>query len=212
LFEKLLASLLKCFLFFPRVKLLLWLSILLNPLVLRWILFCCIRSYLGSSSSDHIDVSPIIPGFCINPLNIIVVLVPFFLDLSQECWEFFYVMVCCATIHTCRWWKWTIPCIMSWLLEVVEHYWSSASSKSSSTSSSTYVSTLISSWCVVLGYLVILHGVILWLCIIVLQLHIVVLFLCIIVLLLNIVVWWWYLDELRCSLSCHHFYLHSISI
>jgi hypothetical protein len=152
-----------------------WPSILLNPLVLSWILFCCISSCLGSSLSDYIDVSPIIPGFCRNPLDILVFLVPFFLYLSQECWAVFCVMVCCATIHTCRRWKWKIPCIMSWLLEVVAHYWSSSSSKSSSASSSTFVSTSISSWCVVLGYLVILCGVILWLCIIVLRLRIVVL-------------------------------------
>jgi hypothetical protein len=107
-----------------------WLNILLNPLVLRWILFCCISSYLGSSSSDYIDVSPIIPDFCRNLLDIVVVLVSFFLDLSQECWVFFCVMICCVTVHTCHWWKWTIPCIMSWLLVVVEYYWSSTSSKS----------------------------------------------------------------------------------
>jgi hypothetical protein len=118
--------------FLSCVKLLMWLSILLDPLVLRWILFCCISSCLGSSSSDYIDVFPIIPGFCRNPLDILVVLVPFFLNLSQECWAVFCVMVCCATIHTCRRWKWTIPCIMSWLLEVMAYYWPSASSKSSS--------------------------------------------------------------------------------
>jgi hypothetical protein len=188
--ENLLPGLLKCFLFFPHVKLLLWLNILLDPLVLRWILFCCISSCLGSSSSDYIDVSPIIPSFCRNPLDILVVMVPFFLDLSQECWEVFCVMVCCATVHTCRRWKWKIPCIMSWLLEVVAHYWSYASSESSSASSSTNVSTSITSRCVVLGYLVIL-------CEIILRLHIVVLWLHIVVLWLHIVEWWWKLVELR---------------
>jgi hypothetical protein len=141
-----------------------WFSILLHPLVLHWILSYCISSCLISSSCDYIDVSSIIPGFCRNPLYILVVLVPLFLDLSQECCTVFCIMVCCTTIHTCRWWKWTLPCIMSWLLEVVAHYWTSSSSKSSSTSSSTSVSTSISSWCIVLRYLVILCGVILWLC------------------------------------------------
>jgi hypothetical protein len=55
-----------------------WLSILLDPLVLIWILFCCINSHLGASSSDYIDVFPIILGFYRNPLDILVVLVPFF--------------------------------------------------------------------------------------------------------------------------------------
>jgi hypothetical protein len=144
-----------------------WLSIILNPLVLSWILFCCINFFLGSSSSDYINVSPIIPGFCRYPLDILFVLVPFFLDLSQECWVVFCVMVYCTTIHTCHQWKWTIPCIMPWFLAVVSHYWSSTSSKSSSNSSFPYVSTSISSSCIVLGYLVILHVLILWLCIIV---------------------------------------------
>jgi hypothetical protein len=173
--------------------------------VLCWILFYCVSSYLGSSSSDYIDVSPIIPSFCRNPLDILVVLVPFFLDLSQECWTIFCIMVCCVTVHTCRWWKWTFPCIMSWLLEVVAHYWTSASSKSSSTSSSTSVSTSISSQvhCTEVpdytaqGYIVAAHC-----CIVVAHCYIVV----------CIIVWWWYLVELRCNLSCHHFFLHPISI
>jgi hypothetical protein len=146
--------------------------------VLRWILFCCISSCLGSSSSDYIDVSPIIPRFCRDPLDILVVLVPFFMDLSQECWVVFCVMICCMTIHTCHWWKWKIPCIMSYFLDLVAHYWSYTSPKSSST----FVSTLISSWFIVLGYLVILCGVILWLPIIVLHMCI---------------LWWCYLDEMR---------------
>jgi hypothetical protein len=168
-----------------------WFSILLHPLVSRWILSYCVSSCLGSSSCDYIDVSSIILGFCINPLYILVVLVPLFLDLSQECWTVFCIMVCRAVVHTCHWWKWALPCIMSYLLAVLAHYWTSNSSKSSSTSSSTYVSTPISSQCVVLRYLVILCVVILWLCIIVLG--------------LRIVLWRWYLVELRCNLSCYHF-------
>jgi hypothetical protein len=98
--EALLSGLLKCFLFFPHVKLLLSLSVLLNPLVLSWISCYFISSCLGSSLSDYIDVSPIIPGFCINPLDILVVLVYFFLDIPQECWVVFCVMVYYATLHT----------------------------------------------------------------------------------------------------------------
>jgi hypothetical protein len=92
------SGLLKCFILFLCVKLLMWLNILLNPLVLRWILLCCISSCLGSSSSDYIDVSPTIPGFCRNPVDSMVVLFPFFLDLSQECWKVFSVMVCCTKV------------------------------------------------------------------------------------------------------------------
>jgi hypothetical protein len=173
--------------------------------VLSWILFYGINSCLGSSSSDYIDVLPIIPSLCKNPLDIHVVLVPFLLDISQESWAVLCAMVCCATMHTCCRWKWTIPFIISWLLEVVAHYWSSVASKSSSSSSNTYVSSSISSWCIVLGYLVILRRIIWWLCVVVLRFHIV-------VLRLHIVVWWWYLDEMRCNLSCHHFFLHPVSV
>jgi hypothetical protein len=173
--------------------------------MLHWIFFCCISSCRGYSSSDYIDVSPIIPSFCRDPLDILVFLFPFFLNIPQECWVVFYSMVCCATVHTCRWWKWKIPFLMFWLLEIVAQYWSFASSKSSSTSSSTSVFTSISLRCIVLGYLVTLCGFILWLCIIIL-------WLCIVVFLLHIVVWWWYLVELRRNLSCHHFFLKPISI
>jgi hypothetical protein len=157
-----------------------WPGVLLNPLVLSWILFSCINSYIGSSSSDYIDVSPLIPSFWRDPFGILVFLVPFLLDLSQECWAVFYVMVYYMTVHTCHWWKWTIPCIISCLLVIVAHYWSSTSSKYSSASSSTFVSTSISSSCIVLGYLVILCEVILWLCM-------VILLLCILVLLFHII-------------------------
>jgi hypothetical protein len=130
-------------------------------------------------------------------------MVPFFLDLFQECCTIFCVMVCCVTVHTCGWWKWKLPCIVSLLLAVMAHYWSRASSKSSSRSSSS--STSISSRCVVLRYLVILRRVILWLCIIVLQLRI-------FIIMMRISVWWWYLVELRCILSCHNLFLHPIGI
>jgi hypothetical protein len=164
--------------------------------VLRWILFDYISSCLGSSSSEYINVSPIILGFCRDPLNILVLLVPFFLDLPQECRTIFCVMICFTTIHTCCWWECTFPSTISWFLEVVAHYWSFASSESSSSSSSTSIFKCY----VVLRYLIILHRIILWM-------HIIILWLCIVVLLLCIVIWWRYLVELRCSLLCHHFFI-----
>jgi hypothetical protein len=127
------------------------------------------------------------------------------INIVHTCWTIFCVMIRYATVHTCRWWEWKIPCIMSWLLAVMAHYWSYALSKSSSSSSSTSISTSISAWCVALRYLVILRKIILWMCIIILQLQIV-------VLLVHIIVWWWYLVELRCKLFCHHLFLHPISI
>jgi hypothetical protein len=197
--------LLECFIFFSWIKLLLWFNILLHPLVLRWVLSYYFNSCLSSSSHDYIDVSSIIPHFCINPLYILVVLVPLFLDIFQECSRVFYIMVCCTKVHTCRWWKWTFPCIMFYFLAIVTHYWAYASSKSSSTTSYTSVSTLIPSWCVVLRYLVIPRRVILWLCIIVL-------WLCSVILLLCIVVWRWYLVGPRCIFPCHNFFFHLIII
>jgi hypothetical protein len=143
------------FIFLSMSKMLVWLSILFDPLLLCWIMFCCISSCLGSSSSYYFDFISIIPCFCRNPLDILIVLVPFFLYFSQECWAVFYVVSRCETIHTCYGWKWTISCIMSWLLTVVANYWPYAST-------STSESTSISSWCIVLGYQVILHEIILW--------------------------------------------------
>jgi hypothetical protein len=210
--ERILSGLLECFLFVSCIKLLMSVNIILNTLVLRSILFYCVNSCLGSSSSDYIDVCPIIPEFYRNPLDILAVLIPFVLDLSQKCWTVFCIMVHCTKIHTCHWWKWIIPSIMSWLLEVVAHYWTYTSSKSSSNLCFANVSTLISSWCIASTYLVILRKVILWLCIVILWLcivvlwmRIIVLWLRIVVLLLRIVLWWWYLVELRCILSCHHY-------
>jgi hypothetical protein len=77
-------------------------------------------------------------------------------------------MVCCATIHTCRRWLWTISCIVSRFLTVVTNYWSSTSSKSSSsmTSSSeaSYVSLIISCGVLYYGALIVLwlHIIVLW--------------------------------------------------
>jgi hypothetical protein len=154
---------------------------------------------------DHVDVLSIIPGFCRNPLYIMIVLVPLFLDLPQECCEIFYIMVYYARVHACCWWKWNFPCIISWLLVVVEHYWTSASSKSSSTLYSTSISNSISSRYVVLRYLIILHEVILWL-------HIVVFWLHSFILLLNIIIWRWYLVKLRCNFPRHYFFSPLIGI
>jgi hypothetical protein len=161
--------------------------------MLCWVLSYCFRFCLSSSSCDYVDISSIIPGFCRDPMKILIILVPLFLNLPQKCWAFLHIMVCCTTVHTCHRWKWTFPFIMFWLLIVVAHYWTSASSKSSSTSSSTSLASSISSWCVVLRQLIILHGVILWLCIVILRLQSVVLLLC-------IIIWRWYLVELWCSL------------
>jgi hypothetical protein len=197
--------LLECLIFFPHIKMLLCVSIFLHPLVLRWILSYCIRSCLGSSSHEYDDISSIIPIFYIDPLNILVSLVPLFLNISQKCSTFFCVMVCCTIVHTCHWWEWIFPCIMSWMLEVVAHYWSSTSSKSSSTSSSTFVSNLISLWCIVLRYLIIMCEVLQWL-------HSIVLWLCSVVLWLCNIIWRWYLVEMRCIFPCHHFYFHPIGI
>jgi hypothetical protein len=147
-----------------RIKIIMWLGILFDPLMLHWIMFCCIISCLGSSLSYYVDVLSIIPSFCINPLEILIVLIPFFLYFSQECWAVFCVVICCATMHTCHRWKWTVSCIMSRLLTIVADY---CPSSSTSTSESTSISFL----CIVLGYMVILRGIILWLCIIVLRLH-----------------------------------------
>jgi hypothetical protein len=74
---------------------------------------------------------------------------------------------------------------------------SSASSKASSTSSSTSVASSISSLRIVLRYLIILRGIILWLCVIVLWLHNV-------ILILRSVIWGWYLVKLWCIFPCHH--------
>jgi hypothetical protein len=160
-----------------------WLNVLFDPLVLSWILFCYINSYLGSSSSNYIDVFPIIHGFYRNPLEILVILVLFFLNISQECWAIFYVMVYYETIHKCHGWKWKIPCIISWLLEVVAYESPFSSYKYSSSSTYTYESTSIYLRCIVLGYLVILRKIILWMSIVVLR--------------LCGIEFWWHIVELR---------------
>jgi len=91
------------------------------------------------------------------------------------------------------------------MLEIMTYYWTSSSSKSSSTSSYTSVPTSISSWCVVLRYMIILRLVIPWLCIVVLLLRN-------IILRLGMTIWRWYLIELWIKFLCHHLFLHPISI
>jgi hypothetical protein len=76
-----------------------WLGILLIPLVLRSILFYCVSSCLGSSLSDYIDVSPIIVGFYRDPLDILVVLVHFFLDLPKKCRQSFVSDLLCNSTY-----------------------------------------------------------------------------------------------------------------
>jgi hypothetical protein len=203
--EELLSFLLEYFFFFPCIKLFLWFNILLHPLVLFWILSYYVNSSLSSFMHNYVDIYYIIPGFCRYPLGIMIVLTPFFLNLPQKYWAFLCIMVCCVTIHACHRWKWKFPCIVSWLLEFMEHYWTYASSKYSSTLSSTSVSTSISSWYIVLRYLIVLLGVILWLCIIILRLRSV-------LLLMRSVVWGWYLVKLRCIFPCHHLFLCPICV
>lgn len=196
--------------------------ILPDPLVLILILLGCIFSCLSSTSSDYVNIFPIcFYVFYNNPLHVLVVLVPLVLYFYQECWIIFCFMVCCATIHTCRWWLWKIYCIMSMFLTIMAYYCSSSTSKSSSPmtsfSESSFVSLIISVWCIILGSLIVL------------QLRIILLWwhctlLCIIILwcfskLLHIVVLWLWLKLLRgiilwllCKSSCYMFNLHSICI
>jgi hypothetical protein len=129
-----LSRLLECFLFLARIKMLLRCCIISDPLVLVLILICCIFSYFGSTSSNYIDLFPIISSFRENPLNILVILIPFVLYFCQKYRKLFYSMIGCVTIHACFQWKWKIPCIISRLLTIVADYWSSTSSKSSSIS------------------------------------------------------------------------------
>jgi hypothetical protein len=114
-------------------------------------------------------------------------------------------MICYATIHTCRRWKWTFSCIVSWLLTIMTYHWSSSSSKSSYTSSSSSVAISISSRCVVMRYLIILHEIILWLRGIVLRMHNV-------TVLLRRVICGWYLVKMWCNFPYYHFCLHPIGV
>jgi hypothetical protein len=104
LMQDLLFGLLECLFFLACIKMLLWCCILSDPMVLVLIQICFICSYFGSTSSIYIDVFTIISSFCGNPLNILIILIPFSLYICQKCRTIFSSMICCATIHTCRWW------------------------------------------------------------------------------------------------------------
>jgi hypothetical protein len=116
-------------------------------------------------------------------------------------------MVRCMTIHTSRWWQWTFPCVMSWLLAIVTCDRSSTMSETSSGSSCSSISCAITSRCIILWCLIILRGIVLGLCRVVLWLRVIVGLLCSIILLLRSVVWGWGLIELWCCLPSHHFSL-----
>jgi hypothetical protein len=191
--------------FFLCIKLFMWLSILLNPLVFHWILFCCISSYLGSSSCDYIDVSPIIPGFCRDPLDNLIVLVTFFvgyfprvldnvlchgllrestymlqLEVDNPLHNFLVVGNFGALLVL-----FFIQILLYRILHLCIHL-----------NRLVVCSTEVPSY-IAWGYIVDVH-ILLWL-------HNV-------VLLFWIIVWLWYLVEMRCNFSCDCFCLHPISI
>jgi hypothetical protein len=141
-----------------------------------------------------------------------IILVPLFLIIYQECWKFLCIMVQCATIHTICWWKWKFLCIMSRLLKIVTCDWSSTASEASSGSSSSSVSCLVTSQRVILWNLIVLHGIVMGLCQVILWLYVIVWLLHSIVLLLHSVVWSWGLIELWSFLSIHHFNLYPVCI
>jgi hypothetical protein len=147
--------------------------IISNPLVLVLIMICYIFSYLGSSSSNYINIFLIIYSFYGNRLNILVILIPFLLHFCQKYRTFFCSMIYCVIVHACFWWLWTIPFIMSKLLEIVTGYWSSASSKCSSSmfssSKSSYVSLIVCARCIILWYLIVFWWCCKLLCIIILS-------------------------------------------
>jgi hypothetical protein len=121
-------------------------------------------------------------------------------------------MVRCTIVHTSGWWKWTFPCVMSWLLIVVTYHWSSTSSKTSSGSSSTSIACSISSRRVILRCLIMLRGIVLRLCRVVPRLHVIIWLLHSVILMLRSVVWSWNLIKLWRCLPSHHFSLHSICV
>jgi hypothetical protein len=116
--------------------------IISDPLVLILILIFCISSYFHSTSRNYINLFPIIYSFLSNPLNILVIMIPFSLYFCQNYKTFFFSMIYCMIIHACGQWLRKIPYIMMRFLEIVACYWSSTSSKSSSSFSS-YVSFIV---------------------------------------------------------------------
>jgi len=144
LLQNFLSDLLECIFFLAHIKMLLMCCIISDPLVLFFILICCICSYFGSTKSNYINIFPIISSFHGNPLNILVILIPFFSHFCQKYGIASYSMICFMKIHACCWWSWKIPCIMSRLLKIVIGYWCYTSFKSSSSTTSSYESSYIS--------------------------------------------------------------------
>jgi hypothetical protein len=118
------SRLLECFFFFVHIKILLRCCIFSNRLVLVFILICFLCSYFSSTSSIYINIFLILSSLRANPLNILVILIPFVLYFCQKYRKFFCSMICCVTIHAYCWWMWKIPCIISNLMEIVAGYWS----------------------------------------------------------------------------------------
>jgi hypothetical protein len=176
--EEILRFFLEYLFLFPSIKLSMWFCMLLHPLVLCCILSYCISSCISFSMHKYVDIYSIIPLLHRNPLNILIVLILFFLNLPQKCWAFLCIIVCYVPIHACCRWKWEFPCVVAWMLVVMEYCSTSTSSKSSSTWSSTSVSCSVSSHCIVLRHLIILRRVIMWLDVIIIRLHNVILMLC----------------------------------
>jgi hypothetical protein len=130
-----------------------------GPTVL--VLIFCIISCLSSTSSNYIDLLPILLFvFYNNPLYILIVLVSLFLYLYKKCQTVFCLMVFYAKIHTCRKWLWTISSIVFGFLTVVKNYRSSTSSKASSSTTSSseasFFSLIISTRCIILRSLIVL--------------------------------------------------------
>jgi hypothetical protein len=114
------------------------------------------------------------------------------------------------TVHTSCWRQWAFPCIMSQLLTIVTHDWSSATSKASSGSSSSSIAYSVPSLHVIWWCLVVLRGIILGLR--GLYCGCVLLYGCSVVLLLCSIVWSWGLIELGHCLPSHHFGLYPVGI
>jgi hypothetical protein len=74
------SGLLECLLLLVYIKFLLMSCVLYETLLLVLILLCCTFSYLGCTSSNYIDLLPILfSSFHNNTSNILIILVPFFL-------------------------------------------------------------------------------------------------------------------------------------
>jgi hypothetical protein len=177
-------------------------SIFLHPLVLCWIWSHCVSYCLRTSSSDYVDIYSIVLGLYRDPLNILVVLVPLFLNFSQKCWAFLCIMVCCATVHTCRRWKWTFPCIMSWMLQLWHTNGPLPLPNPPLPRPHLYIQFYLLVVCCteVPDYTARGYTMVVCYYIAVVQCYTI----------LCSIVWRWYLVKLRCNFPCHHFFLHPI--